>query len=265
MARRFWPFLPLLLGACNGSTDQDAHLDAGPPTALGAGQRIKEIGDPTRPDHDKLVNQNVQVTGASVVWTDTYDETANGKSRGTVYVQDIGSTDPYSGTSLYSPTFIPGDLRLAPGDVLDLNGQYQENKNIGTAVFPVPQVLPQISKPVGLFRYEFSPPPPVVIDVNDLDDYTKGRRWLNMLVTVKGITLSDDLDDEGIKANPPKAPTGRVTAHMTSKLSCKLVNELMPLQAQSLKAGSKLTSVTGVITYFFDLHLAPRTQADIVQ
>jgi hypothetical protein len=230
---------------------------------LGVGQRIRQIADPTQQGHDQLVNQNVAVTGASVLWTDTFDETANGKSRGTVYVQDVGSTDPYSGTSLYSPTFIPGDLRLAPGDVLDLAGQYQENKNIGTAVFPPPQVLPQISKPVGTFRYEFTPPPPREIDVNDLDDYATGRKWLNMLVTVRNVTLIEDTSDEGLRAG--KAATGRVTAHMTAKASCKLVNELMPIGAGDLKAGVPIKSITGVVTYFFDLHLAPRTLADIVQ
>jgi hypothetical protein len=263
MARRVLPFLALLLAACGTSSAKDDHLDAGPPTVLGAGQRIKEILDPTRADHDKIVNQSVQVTGASVLWTDTFDETSNGKSRGTVYVQDVGSTDPYSGTSLYSPTFVPGDLRPAPGDVLDLNGTYQENKNIGSAVFPAPQVLPQISKPVGTLRYEFAPPPAVEIDVNDLDDYTKGRRWLNMLVTVKNVTLIEDMDDEGIRAQ--KGPTGRVTAHMTAKSSCKLVNELMAIAPGAYKAKVPIKSVTGVITYFYDLHLAPRTQADIVQ
>lgn len=261
MSRRFFPFVALALAAC-GTESGDAHSDPGTPSAIGTGSRIRDIANPHLDTHPKNLS-NVTVTGASVLWTDTYDETSNGKSRGTVYVQDVGATDAYSGLSLYSPTFIPGDLRLAPGDVLDLVGQYQENDHIGSAVFPVPQVLPQISKPVGTFRYEFDPPPPREVDVNDLDDYATGRQWLNMLVTVKNITLADDLDDEGTKAS--KAPTGRVTAHMTAKSSCKLVNELMPLAPGSMKAGTTLKSVTGVITYFFDLHLAPRTPDDIVQ
>jgi hypothetical protein len=261
MPRRVLPFVSLVFAACSTPAG-DAHLDTGPHTALGTGSRIREIADPTRPDHPKNL-ATIAVTGASVLWTDTFDETQNGKSRGTVYVQDVGSTDAYSGISLYSPTFVPGDLRLAPGDVLDLNGQYQENDHIGAAVFPAPQVLPQISKPVGLFRYEFEPPPPREIDVNDLDDYAKGRQWLNMLVVVKNVTLIEDIDDEGTRAS--KSPTGRVTAHMTKKGSSKLVNELMPIAPLSLKANVPIKSITGIVTYFFDLHLAPRTQADIVQ
>jgi hypothetical protein len=263
MARRFLPFFVVLLAACGGSTAQDDHLDAGPPTALGSGQRIKQVADPTLPQHASLVNQSVNVTGASVLLTDTYDETSNGKSRGTVYVQDVGSTDPYSGTSLYSPTFVPGDLRLASGDVLDLAGQYQENKNIGAAIFPAPQVLPQISKPVATFRYEFDTPAPRVVDVNDLNDWNKGRQWLNMLVTVNNVTLIEDTADEGIRAM--KSPTGRVTAHFTSSSGAKLVNELMPIAPGQYKANVPIKSITGVVTYFFELHLAPRTPADIVQ
>jgi hypothetical protein len=262
MVRRIFAFLPLAFAACSSPSGDD-HLNPGTPNAVGSGARLRDIADPNSPHHPTVANAEVNVTGASVLWTDTYDETANGKSRGSVYIQDVGSTDPYSGLSLYSPTFIPGDLRLAPGDVLDLTGQYQENTHIGTAVFPTPQVLPQLYKPVGTFRYEFQAPPQREIDVNDLDDYAKGRRWLNMLVTVKNVKLLEDVDDEGTRAG--KAPTGRVTAHLTTRASCKIVNELMPIAPGSLKANTSLKSLTGVVTYFFDLHIAPRTQADIVQ
>src|SRR5262245_33613651 len=105
--RRMFPLALLALGACSTPAGDD-HLDAGPPTAFGAGERIRDVADPTLPNHpaDKT---NVLVTGATVLWVDTYDETANGKSRGTVYVQDVGSQAPYSALSLFSPTFVPGD------------------------------------------------------------------------------------------------------------------------------------------------------------
>ena len=65
-------------------------------------------------------------------WVDDFDETHNGKSRGTIFVQDADIGAPYSGISLYSPTYVPANLRLAPGDVLDMNGQYVEQQTIGT-------------------------------------------------------------------------------------------------------------------------------------
>jgi hypothetical protein len=244
----------LALSSCTTQTG-DPHVDAGVPSPIGNGARLRDVANPDLPTHPAN-NAVVNVTGAAVLAVDMFDETANGKSRGTVYVQDVGSQEPYSGLSLYSPTYIPGDLRLAPGDVLDLVGAYQENKNIGTAVFTVPQVLPQIAKPVATFRYEYRAPDPVVIDAKDLDDYVAtGRRWLNMLVTVKDVTLATGIafDSKGQRA------TGFLTAANVSKVT----NELTQLDA--LPAGTKLKSVTGIVTYFFELHIAPRSKADIVQ
>jgi hypothetical protein len=236
--------------------------DLGKPSdPIGQGMRLKDVGDPSLPNHPKN-NASVTVTGATVLWVDTFDETANGKSRGTVYVQDVDSQSPYAGMSLYSPTFVPGDLRVAPGDVLDLVGAYQENDHIGTAVFPVGQVLPQISKPVGTFRYEYKTPDPVVIDPTDLDDFTKGRKWLGMLVTVKNATLVDGINPE--TSSSTGAPTGRVSGHITpSGKGGKVTNE--NVQLPILPANTVLKSLTGIVTYFFDLHIAPRTTADIVQ
>ena len=241
-------------------------MNPGPPTPLGNGLRIKQIADPSLPNHPNGKVKPpaplpvVTVTGAAVLGVDTFDETNNGKSRGTVYVQDVGSQDPWSGMSLYSPTFIPGDLRLAPGDVLDLTGAYQENVSIGTAIFPVGQVLAQISKPVGTFRYEYQPPEPTEIDPTDLDDYTKGSKWVSMLVVVKNVTLFDNIAPE--TSGSTGAPTGRVSGHITAAAKGKVTNELIQLNATP--AGTKYQSITGIVTYFFDLHIAPRSQADLV-
>ena len=80
------------------------------------------------------------------------------------YVQDLGAKKPYSGIGIYSAAFVPANLRVAPGDVLDFVGTYQENKNIGTAVFPAGQILPQLFKPVGTFRFEGAKPEPLEIE-----------------------------------------------------------------------------------------------------
>jgi hypothetical protein len=247
--------------AC-GSTAGDPPTIPPPPTPLGSGLRIKQVTDPSLPNHPNgkaTPLPVVNVTGATVVAVDTYDETANGKSRGTIYVQDVGSQDPWAAISLYSPTFVPGDLRLAPGDVLDLNGGYQENDHIGTAIFPAGQVLTQLAKPIGTFRYEYTPPDPREIDPTDLDDYTKGAKWVGMLVIVKNIALDGIVNET---SSTTGAATGRISGHLTPALKGKITNELIPLDLQP--AGTRLVSLTGVVTYFFDLHIAPRSTADIV-
>ncbi len=250
------------LPAC-GSQAGDPHADPGTPSSLGTGLRIREVTDPTLPNHPASTS-NVRITGASVLWVDTFDETRDGKSRGTIYLQDAGSTDPYSGVSLFRPTFNPSNLKIAPGDVLDLSGQYQENNKIGTTVqFGPGQVLPQLYQPQVSFRFEYTAPAPRPIAAADLADYAHGRPLISMLVTVNDVTLGNDLVD---------AASGRSTAPITADTSNNgptVTNELFDLsgwnaQTQALKKGAHIKSITGVVTFFFNLHVAPRSAADIV-
>jgi hypothetical protein len=253
----------LALLACSSRTGDPASTPN--PSSLGSGSRIRDIGDPTLPNHASFVNANVNITGASFLLVDTFDETNNGKSKGTVYLQDVGSTAPYSGMSLYSPTFNPASLRPAPGDVLDLVGQYQESNTIGTTVkFPAGDVLPQIFKPTVTMRFEYQVPQPVVIDANDLNDFNKGRQWQSMLVTVQNVTFPDGLSDDG---------SGRDTAHITSNTTqnagAQISNELFDLAAwnqttNAITKGQTVKSITGVVTWFYNYHIAPRSPDDIV-
>ena len=86
---------------------------------------------------------------------------------------------PYSGTSLYQQTYVPANLqRIAPGDVLDLTGQYDENTTIGTAVFPAGRRSFRSRSPTVTFRYEYAPPRPGRDPlVSDLNDFNLGRQW----------------------------------------------------------------------------------------
>lgn len=229
------------------------------------GFRIRDVSDPTLPNHP-APNSTVVVRGAVVVAVDTHDETQDGRTRGSIYVQDIGSTEPYSGIGLYQPTFVPGNLRLSPGDVLDLSGVYQENPNIGTANFPTGHVLPQLAQPVGTFRYEAVPPTPRDIDVKELGEYETGRAYIGMLVRVTNVTLSN-----------PRSNSGRVTSDMfESPNAAQMSNELMPIRQADYPAGTVLAELSGVVTYFgfkdprsgdesFHFKIAPRSAADIVR
>ena len=222
------------------------------PNACGQGKHIRDIADPKAGAN----GQTVTVTCATNTFTDTFDETRDGKSRGTIYVQDIGSQLPYSGISLYSPTFIPANLRLSPGDVVDLTGQYVELDHIGAAVFSVGKIV-QLAKPMGTFRYEFAALQPVVVDEADLDDPVKGRQWENMLVTVKNVTIGSSVQDD---------QKGRLSWNLSaSKSGAVLENELYDIQGDSIKNGDKFQSITGIVTYFFELHLCPRSDADLVR
>jgi hypothetical protein len=243
------------LGACGSRTNENDVGVKPDPNAIGTGSHIRDVVNPA----NKMAGASVNIAGAVVLTTDTYDETANGKSAGTVYVQDIGSQAPFSGTNLYSPSFVPSDLRVVPGDTLNLVGQYVVETSIGAAAFSAGQGLPQVSKPTATFQYEYQTPAPLVIDVNDLDDYNKGYQWENMLVTIQNATVYDGLTNS----------SGRVTGHITADFEQNtdapaISNELMPLDVNSIQPGAKFKSITGIVTWFYSYHIAPRSPADLV-
>ena len=133
--------------ACSAKGDPPQDVN---PNPLGDGMRLRDVQDPTK-GH---AGQNVKVTSVVVTAIDNFDETRNGKSRGTIFVQDADVAGPYSGISMYSPTFVPANLRLAPGDVINLNGQYVEQQTIGSTVNFAPNFLPQMNKPQVTASFE---------------------------------------------------------------------------------------------------------------
>lgn len=253
----FFGLLALAVGssvvAC-GSRDGDQPVEV-KPNPIGTGVRIRDVVDPSK----NMAGATVSISGAVVLTTDTFDETGDGKSRGTVYVQDIGSSAPYSGVSLFSPVFVPSSLRVVPGDTLDLVGQFVTVSAIGAAVFNPGEVLPQISKPTAYFRYEYKTPDPTEINLDDLKDFNAGYQWENMLVTVKDVTLCDGL------ANSKGRVTGPIATDCASSAgAANISNELMALQVNNYPPGTKFASITGVVTWFFSYHLAPRSPDDLV-
>lgn len=155
--------LDVSLVACQSLTaDPPAPYE---PNPLGTGLRLAEIQNPDSTYYkttlaNPTTGTNVLVSSAVISWIDTYDETHDGKSIGTVYIQDVSSTAPYSGIDLYEPTYVPASLRPLPGDVLDFAGPYEEAPSVGSAVFDTGTTLPQLSKPVGTYRYEYQSPHP---------------------------------------------------------------------------------------------------------
>ena len=251
-------------------------LDADPPAPytpnpLGNGQRIAEVQNPSSATFQEAVSNaagtSVTVSSVVVSWIDEFDETRDGKSKGTVYIQDVGSTAPYAGISVYEPNYVPASLRPQPGDVLDVTGPYQELKNIGTAVFgtgtdgKTPLTLPQLAKPVGDFRYEFRSPDATSIQLSDLDqaNYLKGRQWEGMLATVTNVTVGAGVNSSNRVTYAMSQPGGTA-----SSTAAAISNELYPLGENDFPAGTTFKSVTGIVTWFYSFHIAPRSKDDLV-
>lgn len=263
--------LLIALASCSSSGDGgggDPHSNNGVPPVGGKDKRIRDVADPGVEGHADLVKTTQAVSGAIVIAVDSFDETQNGKSIGTIYVQDLGSKEPYSGITLFAPTFNPGNLAVSPGDVLDMRGQYTETTTIGTTVTFAPgSVLPQMSQPVATFRYETQVPEPVDIDINDLTDFAKGRRWIGMLVRVKNVTIEDDpytgASGHTSVAVTPAIPGSQNACEAPFPKVASIVNDLIPLDDFGFKKGATVKSIVGVVGFFCSLKIAPRSKADV--
>jgi hypothetical protein len=244
------------------------------PSPLGDGLRLAEVQDPLTPDGGPNGNyhpgETATMTSLVVSWLDDYDETMDGKSIGTLYVQDIGSSSPYAGIDVYEETLVPASLTLLPGEVLDFVGEYQESTSVGSATFSAGTYLPQLSKPVGTFRYNFTPPTPTPINLSDLQEngattdsaFPASRPWIGMLVTLSNVTV--------IKGSSAPAGNGaRVTYEMQNAdggvpgQAPSIDNELYDLTDTAFPAGTHFSSVTGIVTWFYSFHVSPRTANDL--
>ncbi len=259
--------LAALAAGCANEVMSDGPQDSGLPSALGTGERIRDVMNPASPTHPAS-GATVTISGASYLTVDTFDETHDGKSKGTVYLEDVppssGNEPPFSGASLFEPTYLPASLMPAPGDILDLTGTFTVDTAIGAATFPAGTSLIQIGKPVVQPSFEYKVPPPVVIAASDLDSYKTGLQWESMLVTIQNVTFPDSLVDA----------SGRDTIHImsdTSSTGPTLANELFDVATWNnaqpsppLAKGKTIKSVTGIATWFFNFHICPRSPADIV-
>lgn len=86
-----------------------------------------------------------------------------------------------------------------------------------------------------------------------LADWDTGKGYIGMLVKLTNVSIASWKDDG----------KGRITGAMaTGSNAPAMSNELMDL-GQSVQARSTFKSVTGVVTYFFSLKVAPRSSADL--
>jgi hypothetical protein len=192
-----------------------------------------------------------------VTAVDRHDETGNG-AVGTVYVQDTvpaGVPIPkYAGISLFSPSFSPPDLRVQPGDVVDFTGDFEEFPGPSSSPFTYCQTLPQLAGAAS-FRFDGTVPPPVVIKPSDLTDYEGARAYLGMLVTVTDVTITSTM-----------AASGRYTAGVAilNGTPWQISDELFDISgAIPPNSAPHFDSVTGIVTYFYSFHVAPRSLDDL--
>jgi hypothetical protein len=258
------PALVLLATACSDGAPGD--LDKVPkqsPDILGDGNRLSELNDlgAQHPPDGTVVH----VTGVSVLAVDDFDETSDGSSAGNLYVQDLpvnGTPPPYGGITLFDPSFSPPTLRVGPGDVVDVRGQYDEFEGPNSSPFTAGQTLPEIVGGAVSLRFESPPPEPFTIQLSDLASYDTGRRWIGMLVRVENVTAQE----AGYKSSSGRYSVRLAVSGVTDgKQLPTITNALFDLENSGVPVAqnTSYTSIVGIVQYFYNFSISPRSAADI--
>ncbi len=139
-------------------------------------------------------------------------------------------------------------------------------------------MLPQLAQPIATFRYETAVPAPIDIELTDLQDYEKARRWFGMLVRVKNVTLQGDATHAresggrlAVDILPKPASGGDTKCNAPFPKAPSLTNDLFDVGGGVYKPGAtpgmarntKVGSITGVVSFFCNVKIAPRSIADI--
>jgi len=264
-------FAPLgfaaLFGCGSGATgDKPSEPLANP---YGAGLAVVEINGPATwedPSNSNsqgcpaLPERKVYVTGVSIGAIDNFDETGGG-AVGNYYVQDARDPgQPYSGMTVFDPSFSPPDLRLAAGDVVDVFGAFSEFAGPSSGRFPFCRTLPEIGGTMS-FRFDNNRPiEPTVVDVTELKSYEGARPYLGMLVRLENVKLATDGTNSSGRFTADLDVGGGIPVTEVPRIS----NELYDIQGQGpmLSAGTVFKSITGIVTYFYGFKVAPRSPAD---
>ena len=249
----------------DGSKNLDAALhDATTSGEAGAGTRIQDV------QSDMMASGTpVTLTGKIVTAVDTY-----GAKTGNFWIEEPGG-GPFSDVLVFGAS---NGATLAPGDVVSITGgekfefalssDTSGNKDTeiegvsagslvvtktGTAAVPAPSVVDALA--IGQMSGSAA--------IN-----TAWRQWEGVLVTVK--TTGGGVPVDGI----PKAGSGSADPtllNFTTTGELEVETELAALpgcaaagSACTLVPQTCLTSITGVVDYFFNYIILPVTTADVV-
>lgn len=210
----------------------------------------------------------VNIHAVTVTAIDAYDETQTGRV-GTIWAQEISApgdtTDRFApcpllpdrsgrvcAISMYLPTFSPTGYRPSEGDLVDIKGGAYNEFVCATCGTPFSNgdFLPQVSDAV-MVRAGVAPrATPVTVTLDEI--LTHYRELMGVLVTVENVTASTD----------PDARFGEMTIAGTGRTGLSLAPQLTPIVGAH--AGTRWDRITGIVTYFYNPKLLPRSPADLV-
>jgi hypothetical protein len=258
----------VLVTACaplgDARCDEPDHACDTPPSSAGRlSLRTLRTRAPRYPE-----GAPVTVRAVSVTAIDRYDETQSGRL-GTIWAQEVSppgdTADRFApcpllpdrsgrvcAISMFSPGFSPTGYRPVEGDLVDISGGAYNEFVCATCGSPFANgdFLPQVSSAV-LVRAGVAPqaaPIPVTLD-EILAHY---RDLMGVLVTVENVTANTD----------PDARFGEMTIAGSGRTGLSLAPQLTPIPGA--RAGTRWDRITGVVTYFYNPKLLPRSPSDLV-
>ena len=236
-----------------------------PPTGQvgGNGLNLADLNNPSNPRPSET--EDINITGTKVVAIDRFDETGDGSSAGNIYVQDLlGKNQPYSGITVFAPSFSPPSLRIVTGDVVDVRGRYDEFRGPVANPFEPGESLPEIVGGTLSLRFDRTPdtmPSPIDVNLEDLVDYDTGRQWIGMLVRLKNVRIQAD----AFKSDAGRWSANLLIAGQTAASLPRINNGLFAVDETGLEftKGAIIEEVVGVVNFFYAFSISPRSAADI--
>lgn len=204
----------------------------------------------------------VTVRGVVVTAIDNF-----GDRKGDIWVQEPGGGE-FSGVQVYgAPLDQIATLQL--GDVVDITGAQKAefahstdtSGNTITELEPISGGMMTVTK-----ISSGTPLEPTVVDaiaIGKLTDFkarhAEWEKWEGVLITVKDVAAQSAPECITSMGNCPDASYQRFD--LTGDIVVQSALAAMPTPEVAL--GDCFTSVTGVVGYFFDYHILPRTTAEI--
>jgi hypothetical protein len=263
----------VLLPACSGTADGGPGDPRATPKAslYGSCPRLPSLqADAPWVDENNTasvgcaypVDRQVCLSGLTIVAIDKFDETGEGDV-GNYYAEETSLEPvPSSGITVYAPSFNPPDLRLAEDDVTDILGTFQEFPGTNNR-FEGCETLPEIGGAMSL-RFEGGEVAPLLITSLDLVDYKSARTFIGMLVRLENVVIAGNPVPDSKGRFTPVMKVEGLDKPLQADDAPRLSNELFDLEAVGLTNGSKIKSVTGIVTYFYGFKVAPRRLEDLV-
>jgi hypothetical protein len=212
--------------------------------------------------------RSVNIRAVTVTAVDRYDENNMGRL-GTVWAQELSPPGDTSdrfvpcpllpdrssrvcAMSTFSPTFTPSGFRPVVGDLVDIvGGAYTEFTCASCpAAFAMGDFLPQVSMP-SLVRVGVAPPvEPIPVTLDEV--LAHYRELMGVLVVIEDVTARTN----------PDARFGEMNIAGETRTGLSLAPQLTPIP--NAQMGTHWDRIVGVVTFFYNAKLLPRSSADLV-